>query len=403
MKKTKKSEEKTPNLPLFKIHWEEPDVKSVENVLRRGTFWADGPEIREFEKDLSSYTGRKYCLAFNSGTSALHTLLLAHDLKDKEVIVQSFTFVSTANAVVLAGGRPVFAEVEEETFGLDAEDVKQRITPRTKAIILMHYGGCVSRDTRKIKELTDKHNLILIEDAAESLGAQAHGIKAGNFGQSAILSFCQNKTVATGEGGAIITDDELVYNKAKLLRSHGRLEENPGDYFSKIDELDYIDIGYNYRMPTICAALGISQLKNLEKVIKLRQSRSAKYSEELKKLKQSNTLKQLKHIRAPIIPEGHNHVFQMYPLLLDSEKARNALQKYLQKKGIMSKVYFSPVHLTTYYQREFGCRKGDLPKTEDLSGRLLVPSFYPDMTDNDIKYVIGAIREFYEQQGDSND
>ncbi|MEK6939899.1 MAG: DegT/DnrJ/EryC1/StrS family aminotransferase, partial [Nanoarchaeota archaeon] len=247
-------------VPLFKTYNDEEDVALVSSVIRRGTYWATGPEIQEFENHLATFIGRKYAVSFNSGTSALHALLEAYNIKGKEVIVPSFTFIATANAVVLAGGIPVFAEAEDITFGLDAEDVARRITKNTVAVMPIHYGGCVARDIEKIRDLCVQKGLLLIEDAAQSFGAAMNGIKAGCFGDAAMFSFCQNKVITTGEGGAIVTDSENLYEKLKLLRSHGRVEVAQ-DYFSHTGDNEYVEAGYNFRMPTISAALGISQFK----------------------------------------------------------------------------------------------------------------------------------------------
>jgi perosamine synthetase len=159
-------------IPLFRSYWEEDDVESVTKVIRRGTYWAAGPEIEQLERGIADFIGSKYALSFNSGTSALHADLLVHNITKGEVIVPSFTFIATANAVVLAGARPIFAEIEEQSYGLDPEDVKERITNKTKAIIPVHYGGGPCKEIRAIREIADDHNLLLIEDAAESLGSK---------------------------------------------------------------------------------------------------------------------------------------------------------------------------------------------------------------------------------------
>ncbi len=209
-------------IPLFKIYWDEEDVKMATKSIQRGMFWAIGPNIERFENMLAEYTGRKYAVAFNSGTSALHAALLAYGIGEgDEVIVPSFTFIATANAPLFVGAKPVFADIEEKTFGLDLEDVLRKITPRTKAIIPVHYGGGACR-VEELSEIAREHNLLLIEDAAESLGATVGGKKVGRFGNCAILSFCANKVITTGEGGAAVTDSAETAEKLRLIRSHGR-------------------------------------------------------------------------------------------------------------------------------------------------------------------------------------
>jgi perosamine synthetase len=371
-------------LPLFKTLSDEDDVAAVAKIIRRGTYWASGPEIEEFEKKIAAYVGTEYALAFNSGTSALHVLLLAHDVKGKEVIVPSFTFIATANAVLLAGGIPIFAESEDQTFGLDADDVEQKITKNTKAIVPLHYGGFPSRDIEKLRTIADKHHLLLLDDAAESLGSHINGKKVGTFGHSAIFSFCQNKVLSTGEGGMIVTDSREIFEKAKLLRSHGRVELAE-DYFASLKDNDYIVPGYNYRMPTICAALGLSQFEKLGRVIALRRKHAAFLNERLS---------QLPGVIVPKELPGHFSVYQMYTIQLPDEKTRDGLQSYLAAHGIMSKVYFSPVHLKTIYRRLHGYKGGDLPRTEELSRRVLNIPLYPSMNEQELGYLVRHISDF---------
>ena len=213
-------------IPLFKIYWDKDDVKAVENAIKRGMSWAIGPEVTQFEQKLADYLKVKYCLTFNSGTSALHAALLAHGIgAGDEVIVPSFTFIATANAPLFVGAKPVFADIEEKTLGLDPADVEKKITPRTKAIIPIHYGGCPCL-IEELRDVARRHNLLLIEDAAEALGAGINGKKAGSIGDAGILSFCQTKTMTTGEGGAVTTGSPEIYEKLKLIRSHGRSESS---------------------------------------------------------------------------------------------------------------------------------------------------------------------------------
>jgi len=371
-------------IPLFKIYLDEEDIKSVTKVIKRGSYWATGPEIQEFENEIAEYVGTKYSVTFNSGTSALHTLLLAYDLKQgDEIIVPSFTFIATANAPLFVGAKPVFAEIEDKTYGLDPEDVKERITKKTKAIMPIHYGGCACL-IRELKEIAEDHNLLLLEDAAESLGAKVKDKKVGTFGDSAMLSFCQNKLISTGEGGAIVTDSKEIYEKLKLIRSHGRLEIQ--DYFTSTGYMDYVTLGYNFRMPTMCAALGLSQLRKVDKVIKMRRER-ANYM--------TNKLSKIEEITLPIPPPDYFHVYLMYAIRIN-ENLRNELMKYLSEKGIMTKVYFPPVHLTHFYRAKFGHKEGELPITEKDSNQVLSLPLYPTLTVKEINYIGEKINEFLE-------
>jgi len=255
-------------VPLYKIYWDDEDVKNVTETIKLGMFWAIGPNIKKFEEMVADYIGTKYALAFNSGTSALHAILFAYGIGEgDEVIVPSFTFIATANSVLFVGAKPVFADIEEKTCGLDPEDVKKRVSHKTKAIIPIHYGGLPCQ-VRELKEIAEDHGLLLMEDAAESIGASIYGRKVGSFGDTSMLSFCGNKVITTGEGGIVLTDSQEVDEKLKLLRSHGRLETE--NYFSSAKVMDYVTLGFNWRMSNITAALGVSQMKKLSEAIEMR-------------------------------------------------------------------------------------------------------------------------------------
>ena len=377
-------------IPLYKIYWDEEDKKSVMKVIERGSFWAIGPEVEEFEKLVADYIGRKYGVSFNSGTSALHAILLAYDLKaGDEVIVPSFTFIATANAALFVGAKPAFADVEEETFGLSSSDVQEKITRKTKAIMPIHCGGLPCH-IKELQEIAEDNELILIEDAAESLGASVDGRKVGLFSDSAVFSFCGNKVITTGEGGIIVTDSKKIWERLKLIRSHGRLEVEP--YFATIKSLDYITLGYNWRMSSITAALGFSQMKKLEKVIEMRR-RNVEYLE--------GKLSKISSIELQNPPKGYFNVYQMYTIRVKGGKdVRDALKEHLAKKGIMSKVYFDPVHLTSFYRRKFKHKKGDLPVTEKLSEEVLTLPMYPTLLDDEMDYIAKSIGGFMEKRGD---
>jgi dTDP-4-amino-4,6-dideoxygalactose transaminase len=250
------------------MYWDQDDIETVNTAIRSGMNWAVGANVTQFENELAAYIGMKYCLTFNSGTSALHSGLIAHGIGNgDEVIVPSFTFIATVNAPKFVGAKPLFADIEESTLGLDPESVIEKINPKTKAIIPVHYGGCPCR-IRELREIADDHNLVLIEDAAESFGASINGKMIGSYGDSAMLSFCQNKVITTGEGGALVTDSRDLYEKIKLVRSHGRLET--ADYFSSSECMDYVTLGYNFRLSNISAALGLAQLRKVEAIIEMR-------------------------------------------------------------------------------------------------------------------------------------
>ncbi len=369
-------------IPLFRNSWDDLDIERVTSVIRRGMYWANGPEVTEFEKKLAEYVGTKYCLSFNSGTSALHAVLLAIDVKAREVIVPSFTFIATANSAVMAGGKPVFADVEDTTFGLDSEEVKNKITSKTKVIMPIHYGGCAC-EIKGLRELANDHDLILVEDAAESLGAKIGRYMVGTFGDAAMFSFTPTKVISTGEGGVIVTDNQDLYEKMKLIRSHGRVES--AEYFSSTEYMDYITLGYNYRMSSVCAAQGLAQLEKVEEMVEKRRKIAELYNKELKSIN---------GLRPPVEPKNNRHIYQMYAILINEGKSkRDMLQKYLAEHGISSKVYFEPVHKTHYYQKELKYEI-TLPTTEELSEKILSIPIFPGMSKDEVIEVIKRIKEF---------
>jgi len=372
-------------IPLFKIYWDDDDVSMVKDTIQRGMSWAIGPNVEKFERMLADYIGTGYALTFNSGTSALHSSLLAHGIgKGDEVIVPSFTFIATANAALFVGATPVFADIDEETFGLSPESVEKKITARTKAIIPVHYGGCPCL----IEQLTDiasKHGLLIIEDAAEALGARLNDTKIGAHGNTTVLSFCSNKVITTGEGGAIVTNSKELYDRLRLVRSHGRAETD--NYFTSVDYMDYVTLGYNFRMSDITAALGIAQLNKLDKIIEMRRDRADYITKKLDKVP---------GIIPPVPPENIHHVYQMYTIRVqEGKEKRDSLSAYLSEKGIMSKVYFHPVHHTRFY-RDMKAIDNELPVTDKISGQVLTLPLYPDLTEDEMDYMTDSIADFFQ-------
>lgn len=239
----------------------------------------------------------------------MHAILLAHGIGEgDEVIVPSFTFIATANCALFLAAKPVFADIEEETYGLDPEDVKERVSSKTKAIIPIHYGGLPCQ-VRELKEIAEDHGLLLIEDAAESIGASIDGRKVGSFGDASMFGFCGNKVTATGEGGMILTDSREVYEKLKLLRSHGGLETE--NYLASVKVMDYVVLGFNWRMSNITAALGVSQMKKLSEAIEMRR-KNANYL--------TQKLSEMDGVVPPIVLDGYYHVYQMYTITVKEKK-----------------------------------------------------------------------------------
>ena len=370
-------------IPLYKIFTDGDDNKAVNKVLQRGMDWAIGHEIAEFEKKIANYIGTKYCVAFNSGTSAGHAALLAININSGEVIVPSFTFVSTANWPLMVNAKPKFVDIEEENFGLSPERVKVEITKNTKAIIPIHYGGRPCKII-EINRIARNKKITLIEDCAESFGAKIKGVSVGTFGQMSIFSFAPNKILTTGEGGVICTDSRKIFEKLQLIRSHGRkVNEN---YFKTSQLPDYISIGYNWRMSSMTAALGLSQFDKLDRIIQLRRKHARFYVLKLKKINE---------IKLPDEPKDHLHVYQLFTIQLKNNLIRNELQKFLASRGIMTKVFFEPIHLSKFY-RKSGFGKKSLPNTEKISQTVLSLPIFPGLKSEEIRHICDSIKEFFQ-------
>jgi len=367
-------------IPLFKIYWDEKDTKMVKAAIERGMYWAIGPNVERFEDMVRKYTGAKFVVSFNSGTSALHSILYSYGIKEgDEVIVPSFTFIATANAALFVGAKPVFADIEEETFGLNPESVRKKVTENTRAIIAVHYAGCPCK-IEEVKEIAKKHNLILIEDAAEGFGAEVGNRKAGTFGEAGIFSFCQNKLISTGEGGCAVTGSRKIYERLKLVRSHGEIRK-------KGFRQDHTVLGFNFRMSNITASLGLSQFQKVERNIKMRRN-IARYMTE--------KIKTIKDVELPQLISNPCNVYQMYPIMVE-EKLRDELMGYLDKKGIATKVYFQPVHLSTLYRKKIGYRD-KLPVTESVSRKILSLPMYPRLRRGEVDYIVESIKEFFKKR-----
>jgi perosamine synthetase len=372
-------------IPLYKIYTDDEDLQLITKIIKRGTGWAIGPEIKEFEKKIKEFVGCDYCVTLNSGTSALHATFLSYGFKkNDEIIVPSFSFISTANSTSFVNSTPVFADIEETNLGLDPKSITKKITNQTKAVVPMDYGG-LSCKIHEIQDIAKKNNLILIDDAAEALGATVNNKKVGSIADASIFSFCGNKVLTTGEGGAVLTNSKKIYDKLMLIRSHGRMDKV--EYFNNPSQSQYVQLGYNWRMSSITASLGISQLGKLKKIIKMRQE-NAKYI--------SSRLSKFTDLKTPNSPQNYEHIYQMYTVRLVNKKMRDSLHDFLLKKKIFSKIYFTPIHLTSFYMDKFKTKKGTLPVTEKISDEVLTLPMYPNMTNEEKEYLIESISEFFD-------
>ena len=377
----------TDDVPLFEIPWDRPELTNVVDSITRGSYWANGPYIGRFEDRIQKFLGAENAVVFNSGTTALTSALRAHGIGEgDEVIVPSFTFISTANSVRLTGAEPVFADIERERYGLDPESVADVVSDDTAAIVPVHYAGCPC-SLPALQDVASDHDLLLIEDAAEAFGATLDGSKVGTYGDSAMLSFCQNKVVATGEGGAVVTDDDDLATELRLLRSHGRAS---ADYFESTGSGAYASLGNNFRMPDMVAALGVGQLDRVAELIEGRRRAASEYADRLA---------DIDGIEPMTDPENGRHVYQLFTVTLDPDFDRDAIAKSLAEAGVSSKVYFEPVHRSRYYRNTYGRPVDHLQVTEAVSERVLSLPMHPELTSEEIDHVVDALTTSIEADG----
>lgn len=367
-------------IPLFEIPWDNTDVTNAVDSITRGSYWANGPYIDEFETGLEAYLGVEHAITVNSGTTALVAALTAHDVGEgDEVIVPSFTFIATANAVRLVGARPVFADVERETYGLDPERVEAQVSDETAAILPIHpYGAPCEIDA--LAEIAADADVPLIEDVAEAFGADYHGRTLGTIGDSAALSFCQNKILPTGEGGAVVTDDDDVARRLEQFRSHGRASS---DYFGSSGSGEYVSVGTNVRMSDLVASIGCAQLEKVEDHIENRRRVATRLSA---------ALTDVAGVEPHTAAGRGRHVYQLYTVTLDETVDRDTVIDTLAERGIASKVYWDPgVHLTQPYRNEYGYEPGSLPVTEDVTSRVLSLPIHPDLRADELDRITAGV------------
>ncbi len=353
-------------IPIARPVIGEEEKKAVLEVLSSGII-AQGPKVKTFEDAFAGYIGVKHAVATSSGTTALHTALLACGIKaGDEVITTPFTFIASANAILYCNAKPVFADIDEKTFNIDPEEINEKVTRKTKALLIVHlYGQPCDMDA--ITEICEDHNLKLIEDACQAHGAEYKGRKVGSFGDAACFSFYPTKNMTTGEGGIITTNSEEIAEKAKLIREHG----------SKV-RYEHIALGYNYRMTDIAAAIGIAQLKKLEEM-------NAKRIENAKRL--SEGLKGIKGIVTPYIAPEVKHVFHQYTIRVEN---REEIIKRLEKAGIGYGIHYPrPIHKQKLYI-DLGY-EDKLPVAEKASQEVLSLPVHPGIGEGDIDYIIEVI------------
>ncbi len=365
------------NIPFCIPNFPDEDIPRILEKLKEpllSGFLTQGPNVQEFEERWRRYVGTRHAIAVNSCTAALHIALECIGIgKGDEVIVPSNTFVSTANVVLFCGGKPVFAEIDPRTFNIDPEDIVDRITDKTKAIIPVHLAGQPC-EMDQIMEIAEEHNLYVVEDAAHAHGSVYHGKKCGTFGIANCFSFYPTKVMAGAEGGIITTDEDEITEKARRLRNCGRGGLGP---------LEITDIGYNYRMNELQAILCLYQMDNLEMLLDRRTKIADYYTERLN---------EIEGIEPPYKIENVRCSYYTYIVKVNSID-RDKLRERLNQRGIGTSIMYHPVHLQPVYRELFGYKEGMLPVTEEVSKRVVSLPIYPKMGEEDVDYVISALKE----------
>ena len=370
------------------------DIDAVVDTLK-SDYLTQGPKVNEFEAKFAEYIGSKYAVAVSNGTAALHLSALALGVKKgKKVITSPLSFVATSNAVLYCGGEIEFCDIDNKTLILDINQVRKKIESQPKGtydgIIPIDFAGYPVQ-MEEFRDLADEHKLWLLEDSCHAPGGtfydsigKLQNCGNGNFAELAIFSFHPVKHIACGEGGMITTNDQILYNKLLLLRSHGinknigQLAENHGSWYYEMQ-----DLGFNYRMSDINAALGISQLTRANINLQKRKKIAKDYDLAFKDLKSIN-----------LIDSVAGHAYHLYIIQV---KERNELYEYLKKENIFTQVHYIPIHLQPYY-RAMGWKKGMFPVVEEYYSKTLSLPIYPSLSNLEQKRIIDLIRCFYSNE-----
>ena len=359
----------------------EEDINSVAGILK-GNWITTGPTIAAFEKLIADYVGAKYAVAVNSGTSALDIAVGALGLKPgDEAITTPLTFVATSNALIYHGIKPVFADIDPNTWNIDTIDVKRKINAKTKLIIYVDYSG-QSCDIDELKSIAKEHNLLLIEDAAHAIGASYKGKKIGTQADLTIFSFHPVKHITTGEGGMVVTNNEQFFKKLMMLRTHG-IDKDAGSRYGPNAgwAYDMKMLGRNYRITDFQCALGISQFKRLEEFIEKRRKIVALY----RKLLPSN-------VQAIDEKPDRQSSWHIFPVILPKGVDRDVVFQKMRKANIGVNVHYIPVYKHSYYQQNYPVNFKDFPVTEDIFSRLITLPLFSKMTEEDVKDVVEALK-----------
>jgi UDP-4-amino-4,6-dideoxy-N-acetyl-beta-L-altrosamine transaminase len=390
-------------IPYARQWIDDDDISAVVETLR-GDYLTTGPKVGEFEEAVKAATGARYAVAVCNGTAALHAACFAAGVGSEaggEAITSPMTFAASANCALYVGGRPVFCDVDADTWNMDASKIESCITERTKAIIPVHYAG-LPCDMDAVMGVARRHGLAVIEDAAHAIGATyggtAHGgANVGTAGDMACFSFHPVKQVTAGEGGAVTTNDAGLYRKLLQFRSHGITRDAALMASPRAPQPWYYEqqfLGYNYRLSDIHAALGASQLKKLGAFIARRRQIAAAYAAAFSPLRESGSL------ALQSVPEGVGHAWHLFVVKTDAAR-RDEIFRALAERGIGANLHYIPVYLHPHYAR-LGYPKGLCPQAEELYSGLITLPLFPRMSDEDVGRVIAGVLECFPDRGSAS-
>ena len=372
-------------VPFNNPSFEGNELRYIQEAVLSGKISGDGVFTEKCHEFLEKKFNAKKVLLTTSCTHALELASILLDLKEgDEVIVPSYTFVSTVNAFMLRGAKPVFVDIREDTKNIDENLIEEKICKKTKAIFPVHYAG-VSCDMDKINKIAKKYNLFVVEDAAQAVGSKYKDKYLGTLGTFGCYSFHETKNFICGEGGALVINDERFIERAEIIREKGT---NRSKFFrGEIDKYTWVDIGSSYLPSDVLAAFLFAQLENMDKVNDIRRTIYERYFESFTDLEKEGRLK------LPFIAVDCTSNYHMFYLVLESEKERDRLIEYLNKKNINSVFHYVPLH-TSPMGLKLGYKRGDFPITEDVSNRLLRLPFYNGMKEEEQEYVISEVKNF---------
>jgi dTDP-4-amino-4,6-dideoxygalactose transaminase len=370
-------------IPLADIDFDSREEEAVLEVLK-SRWLTMGAVTQAFEEEFAAYVGARFAIAVANGTAALHLACLGIGLgPGDEVIVPSLTFVATANAVRYTGAIPIFADIEsEQDLDISVNSIEQKLTERTRAIMVMHYGGYAC-DMPAIIELARAHGLMVIEDAAHAIGSELEGRKMGVWSNVGCFSFFSNKNMTTGEGGMVVTNDDAA-DKMRILRSHGMTTMSWDRHRGHAWSYDVVELGYNYRIDEIRAALGRVQLSKLEQNNERRRNLSLLYRQRLEEL--------IPSIVVPFNKPRGTSACHLMPILLPDGCDRISFMEHMKSNGIQTSIHYPPIHKFKTYT-EGGKASYHLPLTENVAGREVTLPLYPGLTDENVTDVVHAVQD----------